>query len=127
MKARHYLIQSSGSQPTTGKSATKISILLLSALFTNCCQFYPQLPSATCYLQFQNSEKSWWNRGTVAIGVGRQVDDVTEFWILEEEREEHRWNGEKKILLCFRKDGCIMHACTGLASTDKLHEPSQGA
>lgn len=62
----------------------------------------------------------------MAIGVGRQVDDVSEFWIAEEEGEEHRWNGEKKTTV-LRKDGCIMHACTGLASTDKLHQPGQGA
>lgn len=47
----------------------------------------------------------------MAIGVGRQVDDVTEFWILEEEREEHRWNGEKKYYCASeRMDASCMHA-----------------
>jgi hypothetical protein len=124
MKARHYLIQSSGSQPTTGKSATKSILSYYLPCLLIVVNSIHNCPPRPVTFSFKIQKRV---RGTVAIGVGRQVDDVTEFWILEEEREEHRWNGEKKILLCFRKDGCIMHACTGLASTDKLHEPSQGA
>lgn len=51
----------------------------------------------------------------MAIGVGRQVDDVTEFWILEEEREEHRWNGGKKNTTVLQK-GWMHHACMHRAS-----------
>jgi hypothetical protein len=124
MKARHYLIQSSGSQPTTGKSATKSILSYYLPCLLIVVNSIHNCPPRPVTFSFKIQKRVG---VTVAIGVGRQVDDVTEFWILEEEREEHRWNGEKKILLCFRKDGCIMHACTGLASTDKLHEPSQGA
>jgi hypothetical protein len=63
MKARYCLLQPWACQavnPRNQQLQTSKPIDLkdypsLSALFTNCCQFYPQLCSVTCYLQSSHS------------------------------------------------------------------------
>lgn len=63
----------------------------------------------------------------MAIGVGRQVDDVTEFWIAEEEREEHRWNGEKNYCASERMDASCMHRASEYRQVTPTRQPGQGA